>query len=101
MPGPSDYDVKRILRNASFASINKAEIVKHSGNPIVGPGRYKHKSFFENKISGTTMFQKEKCFRGKNEFSPARKSTDANPGPGSYCPTLVFNSLTDFKQTHE
>jgi hypothetical protein len=87
MPGPSDYDVKKILRNSSFATINKAEIVKKPENPIVGPGRYTYKSLFENKIPGTTVFQKEKCFRGKNEISPIRKSINANPGPGSYCPT--------------
>ena len=64
--------------------VNKAEIVKHSGNPIVGPGRYKHKSFFENKISGTTMFQKENktTATGTNRsMSPRRLNCTCVPGP--------------------
>ena len=59
-------------------------------NNVVGPGRYNFKSYFEQTtIPGVSgAFPKERCFRGRNDISPIRKSIEANPGPGTYSPKL-------------
>lgn len=87
LPGPTDYNVKRIERNSYVATIEKAERNKKEENfKDVGPGSYSIKSFFEKSIPGVTLFSQEKCYRGKNEISPLRRSLEDNPGPGTYSP---------------
>lgn len=85
IPGPQDYHVKKVLREVQALTIQKApRNPKEKLNPTVGPGSYQFRSFLDEKVPGTTMFPREKLYRGRDEVNPLKRSVDINPGPGQY-----------------